>query len=97
MNYATWGLDYADPRGWRASTRLRLVGKEWGDNDHTLPIGLNFVVDGYLAYSVTRSLEAFLEFQNLLNRRYVADNSGFNPPLFGTPLTAFAGVHVKFN
>jgi outer membrane receptor protein involved in Fe transport len=97
VNYATWGLAYADPRGWRASTRLRLVGKSWGDNDHTFPIGLNFVVDGYLAYSVTRSIEAFLEFQNLLNRRYVADNSGFNPPLFGTPLTAFAGVRVKFN
>ncbi len=27
----------------------------------------------------------------------IADNSGFNPPLFGTPFTVFAGLRVKFN
>ena len=44
-----------------------------------------------------KSSELFVNIENLFDRRYVVDNSGFNPPLFGTPFTAFAGVRMKFD
>jgi outer membrane receptor protein involved in Fe transport len=94
---ASAGLSYVDPRGWRVSTRLRWLDKSWGDNDNTLPIDAHFVVDASIAYAFSKSCEAFLNIENLFNRRYVADNGGFNPPLFGTPFTAFAGLRVKLN
>jgi outer membrane receptor protein involved in Fe transport len=94
---ASAGLSYIDPRGWRVSTRLRWLDKSWGDNDNTLPQDAHFVVDASVAYAFSKSCEAFLNIENLFSRRYVADNSGFNPPLFGTPFTAFAGLRVKLN
>jgi outer membrane receptor protein involved in Fe transport len=97
LQQASAGLSYVDPRGWRASLRLRWVDKSWGDNDNTLPIGSHFVADAAVAYAFASGFEAFLNIENLFDRRYVADNSGFNPPLFGTPFTAFAGLRVRFN
>jgi outer membrane receptor protein involved in Fe transport len=94
---ASAGLSYIDPGGWRASTRLRWLDKSWGDNDNTLPIDAHFVVDASFAYAFAKSCEVFLNIENLFNRSYVADNSGFNPPLFGTPLSALAGLRVKLN
>jgi outer membrane receptor protein involved in Fe transport len=76
---------------------LRWLDKSWGDNDNTLPIDAHFVVDASIAYALSKSCEAFLNIENLFDRRYVADNSGFNPPLFGTPFTAFAGLRVRLN
>jgi hypothetical protein len=38
----------------------------------------------------------FLDIQNLFVKVCIADNSGFNPPLLGTPFTAFGGLHVTF-
>jgi outer membrane receptor protein involved in Fe transport len=97
LQQASASLTYADPRGWRLFVRGRWVGKAWGDDNNTLPIGAHFVLDASASYKLTQSFETFLEFQNLLNRRYIADNSGFSPPLFGTPFTVFAGLRVKFN
>jgi transcriptional regulator with XRE-family HTH domain len=39
---------------------------------------------------------SFIDIQNLFNAYYIADNSGFNPPLQGTPFTIFAGLRARF-
>ena len=96
LNQVSAALSYAHPSGWRASTRLRWVGQQWADNSHTLPIDPHVVVDASVAYAFSRHFEAFLDIQNLLDNSYIADNSGFNPPLLGTPFTAFGGLRVKF-
>ena len=41
------------------------------------------------------AIEAFVQIENLLNEQYIADNSGFNPPLRGTPFTAFVGARMQ--
>ena len=96
-NEASGTLTYAAPRGWRASTRVRWVDKSWGDNANTLPLNAHTVVDASLMVPVARTVEAFVEIENLFDEGYVADNSGFNPPLHGTPFTVFAGVRVTLN
>ena len=93
-NEASGTLTYVAPRGWRASTRVRWVDKSWGDNANTLPLNAHTVVDLSLLVPVVRTVEAFVEIENLFDAGYTADNSGFNPPLHGTPFTIFGGVRV---
>jgi outer membrane receptor protein involved in Fe transport len=89
-------LSYNDPRGWRASARFRWIGQSWGDNDHTLFLDSFTVFDLSAGYRFAKNAEAFVDIQNLFNKYYIADNSGFNPPLQGTPLTVFAGLKARF-
>jgi outer membrane receptor protein involved in Fe transport len=89
-------LSYSDPRGWRAMARFRWIGQSWGDNDNTLPLDSFTVFDVSAAYKFGGRAEAFVNVQNLFNQYYIADNSGLNPPLQGTPFTVFAGLKARF-
>lgn len=89
-------LSYSDPRGWRAMARFRWIGQSWGDNDNTLPLDSFTVFDVSAAYNFNGRAEAFVNIQNLFNQFYIADNSGLNPPLQGTPFTVFAGIKARF-
>ena len=94
---ASGSVTYAAPRGWRTSLRLRWVGKSWGDNDNTLPLDSHVVVDASADYPLTDSITTFVNVENLLDERYVANNSGFNPPLWGTPLSVFVGICAQLH
>jgi outer membrane receptor protein involved in Fe transport len=89
---ASGGVTYAGASGWRVTPQLRWLSKSWGDNDHAFPVDEHVVVDLAASYPVTARLAAFLQIENLFDRRYIADNSGFELPRLGTPFTAFAGL-----
>ena len=44
---------------------------------------------------VRRGVEAFVQIENLFDRRYIGTNDGFSAPLYGRPFTALAGVRLK--
>jgi outer membrane receptor protein involved in Fe transport len=94
-NRASVGISYDSPKGWRVTPQLRWLESSFGDNDHTLPVDAQRIVSVTASYPFTARLEGFVEIDNLFDERYVADNSGFNPPLLGTPLTAFIGVRAR--
>ncbi len=60
-----------------------------------------FVQDAYLVfdasagYAFSKQLEGYVNVGNVFNRRYVANNDGFAPPLLGTPRSVFAGLRVQ--
>jgi outer membrane receptor protein involved in Fe transport len=87
---------YRAPVGFRASARLRWVDESWGDNDHTLPLPSHFVADASFACELAKEIEVFVDIQNLFDETYIVDNSGFNPPLYGTPRSAIAGLRARF-
>ena len=89
-------LSYSDPRGWRAMARFRWIGQSWGDNDNTLPLNSFTVTDLSAGYNFQGKAEVFVNVQNLFNQYYIADNSGLNPPLQGTPFSIFAGLKAKY-
>jgi outer membrane receptor protein involved in Fe transport len=91
------GLTYAAPSGWRVSPQLRWVSRSWGDNDHTLPVDAHFVADLAASYPVTPRLDAFIRIENLFDKRYIADNSGFEPRRIGTPFSAFLGMRWRMD
>lgn len=94
-NRASFGITYASPDGWRIAPHVRWIEASFADNAHTLPVDEQFVVDLAASYALTDRAEAYVQIENLLDADYVADNSGFNPRLRGTPFTAFVGVRAK--
>lgn len=95
-NSASASLSYEGAQGLGVATRLRWADRMYGDNVHTLPIDSYFVVDLSLSYALTRNFEPFIEIENLFDRKYIGDNSGFAPPQLGTPFTVFVGVRAQF-
>ena len=96
-NQASASVSYTQPLGWQFFARLRWVQKFFSDNAQTLPVDEATVVDVSAAYRFTRRLELFGNIQNLFNNKYVADNSGFSPPLLGLPFSVFAGVRARLD
>lgn len=91
------GLTYTGPGGWRITPQVRWLSKSWGDNDNTLPVDEHVVADLAASYPVRHGLDAFVQIENLFDRRYIADNNGFELPRLGTPFSAFVGVRWRID
>jgi outer membrane receptor protein involved in Fe transport len=90
-------LSYTGFHDWRFSVDGRYVTETFGDNDHTLIYPAHFVMDASTSYPVYKKVEAYLDIQNLLARRYIGLNDGGSPEQWGTPFTVMVGVRAKFN
>jgi outer membrane receptor protein involved in Fe transport len=88
------GLDWTGPRGLRVSPRVRYVSRTNGDADGLLRTDPHFIVDLAASVPVVRQAEAFVQIENLFDRRYVGTNDGFSAPLYGTPFTALGGLRL---
>lgn len=93
----TAGLTYTGQRGFTVSPHVRWFSQSFGDNDHTLPIDAHIVVDLSATLPITPRVSVFMQVQNLFDKRYIADNNGFEPRRLGTPLTATAGLQLKLD
>lgn len=94
-NRACIAFSYQGPRGLRVTPQLRWVQASFADNAHTLPVDAQHLVDLAASYPITAAVQGFVQIENLFNSHYVADNSGFNPPLRGTPFSAFVGFRAE--
>jgi outer membrane cobalamin receptor len=95
QNRGSVSVTYESPFGLRITPQFRWLQSSYGDNDHTFPVDAQHIVDLSGSYSISKSAEVFVHFENLFNAHYIANNSGFNPPLRGTPFTAVAGARVR--
>jgi outer membrane receptor protein involved in Fe transport len=94
---ASAGLTYLSPSGWQATTILRYISDSYGDahpEDGLVQNG-HFIVDVSASYPLTKQLQAYVQIQNLFDRRYIASNGG-GPPILGTPFQVWSGLRVKF-
>jgi outer membrane receptor protein involved in Fe transport len=80
---------------WNAALQTRWVDRSFGDFDHTLPQDSHFVADAHVDYQLNRMVQLFFSASNLLDRTYVATNSGFEPQKLGPPFQAFFGVRLQ--
>ncbi|MGH6878434.1 MAG: TonB-dependent receptor, partial [Rhizomicrobium sp.] len=89
------GITYVDPTGWRASTMLRYISTSYGDAHPSdgLVQNAHFVVDVSGSYPLTEQLRAYVQVQNLFDRRYIANNGG-GVPILGTPFEAMGGLRL---
>ncbi len=104
-NTITGGLAYQNEDGWRIATDARWVSTTaWANTDHTDPgmpyqaaADSHFIVDLSGSYPILTNLTAYVQVQNLFDRRYIVNPGPYNPPEYGTPFEAFAGFRVAFN
>jgi len=94
-NAASIGVSYRRQLGWSGGVRARYT-----DTFTTLfkkrQLDAVTVFDGYVAYGFNKIVSAFARVQNLFDKEYLADDSGFAPPQRGTPLSIFAGLRGEF-
>ncbi|HUB86065.1 MAG TPA: TonB-dependent receptor [Rhizomicrobium sp.] len=96
MHNAGVGLTYTDLSGWQITTVLRYLSKSYGDAvpSDGLIQNAHFVTDASASYPVTEKLQAFVQVQNLFDKRYIASNGG-GVPILGTPFEVMSGVRLK--
>jgi outer membrane receptor protein involved in Fe transport len=89
-------LAYRGPGGWIVETDLRWVSKSYGDDNPAdgLIQNAHFVMDASASYPLTRSLQAYVQIQNLTDTTYIANNSG-GAPILGTPLEVLGGFRLS--
>lgn len=93
-NRVSAGLDWVGPYGIKLSPRIRYVSRTNGDSDGLLHTDPHFITDLAGSVPLARGVEAFLQIENLFDRRYVGTNDGYSAPLYGTPLTAIGGIRI---
>jgi outer membrane receptor protein involved in Fe transport len=93
----TAGMTWSGPGGLKLTPQMRYLPRSNGDSSGLLKVDAHFIVDLAASLPVAPGLGAFAQVENLFDADYVADNSGFNPPLRGTPLTALAGIRVTLD
>lgn len=89
------GVDWNGPRGIKLSPRIRYLGPTNGDPDAMYRTDAHVVADLAASVPVRPGVEAFVQIENLFDRRYVGTNDGFTAPLYGRPFTALGGVRIK--
>lgn len=89
------GIDWTGPRGIKLSPRVRYLSRTNGDPDAIYRTDAHFIADLAASAPLTRSLETFVQIENLFDRRYIGTNDGFTAPLYGKPFTAMAGFRLK--
>ena len=52
----------------------------------------HFIADAHVDYQITPTVQFFVSASNLLDRRYIGTNSGFEPQKLGPPVQAFLGL-----
>ena len=91
----TAGLTWSGPGGLKLTPQVRYLPRSNGDSSGRLKMDEHIVVDLAASLPVGSRLELFAQIENLFDEDYIADNSGFSPPLRGTPLSVFAGVRAR--
>ena len=96
-NRVSAGVDWTGPYGIKVSPRVRYLSRTDGDTDGVYRTDAHAIVDLAAAAPVRQGVEAFVQIENLFNKRYIGTNDGFTAPLYGKPFTAVAGVRLKWD
>lgn len=95
-NRGSVSLTYAAPSGWHAFLEGQYVSVSYGDavpGDNLIQDG-HFVLNASASFPLPSGPELYAQVQNLLDRRYIAANSG-GPPILGTPFELFVGIRLS--
>ncbi|WP_174297684.1 TonB-dependent receptor [Sphingomonas bacterium] len=91
------GLDWTGPYGIRVSPRVRYLTRTNGDTDGVYRTDAHVIADLAASAPLRHGLEAFVQAENLFDRRYIGTNDGFTAALYGKPFTATAGFRLKLS
>jgi outer membrane receptor protein involved in Fe transport len=91
------GIDWTGPLGIKVSPRVRYLSSTNGDPDDIYRTDAHLIADLAASAPLRRGMTAFVQIENLFDRRYIGTNDGFTAPLYGKPFTAMGGVRLKLD
>lgn len=91
-NQFNFQVTYTDAR-WRAGVQGRFVGRQFDDDQNTLPLERFFTLDAEFSRSISEHVRVFAAFQNLTGSRYQISST----PVFtvGPPVLFRLGARVS--
>ncbi|HEX9401864.1 MAG TPA: TonB-dependent receptor [Anaeromyxobacter sp.] len=89
----TASLGYDRPRAVAARLEVRFLSRAWEDDLNTLALPAFAVLDASLTRPLTRSVDAFVAADNLLDRRYLVGRAGVDT--VGAPRLVRVGVRMR--
>jgi len=92
QSIVTGSISYTHPRGWTASLRGRYFSKAYQDVTGLMPFDPGAVFDAFVAVPLGSVVELTFTGENLLDRRYIADQS--QGPRIGEPAMYFVGIRL---
>ena len=92
-NQLNFQVTYADAK-WLLGAQGRFVGKQFDDDQNTLPLKRFFTLDAEASRSVSERVRLFVAFQNLTGTRYQISST----PVFtvGPPVLVRVGARLSF-
>lgn len=90
-------VDWTGPYGIKLSPRVRYLSRTNGDADAIYRTDAHFVADLAASVPIKKGLEAFVQIENLFDKRYIGTNDGFTAALYGKPFTAMGGFRLKLD
>jgi iron complex outermembrane receptor protein len=92
-NQVNFQVTYSDAK-WLVGAQGRFVGKQFDDDQNTLPLKGFFTLDAEASRSVSEGVRVFVAFQNLTGTRYQISST----PVFtvGPPVLFRVGARVSF-
>jgi outer membrane receptor protein involved in Fe transport len=91
----TFQTRYANPAKVTIGIQGRAFSSQFDDDQNLFRLGGAFTLDAFVSRRVTRSLEAFVSIENLLNQRYEIGKTPVTT--LGSPLVARAGLRFHFS
>jgi len=92
LNSASLGAVWRAPAGVTLTPRVRLIGRQFEDDQNTLVLGETVVADLTASRAISKHLELFLSVENLGDARIETGRSATGVVNTGTPRLAFGGV-----
>ncbi|HLG16437.1 MAG TPA: TonB-dependent receptor [Blastocatellia bacterium] len=90
----TFQASYSNPSRLTVSLQGRAVGEQFDDDQNRFSLGRYFTLDAFASRRLTRGVEVFAAFENLLDERY---DIGRTPVrTIGPPLLARVGLRLQF-
>lgn len=93
---ATTGIDWQAGRSWTVAANLRYLGRQFEDDENSLPLAPATTVDLGVKRSLGSHLELSVAIENLLDRRIETGRSTDGIVTLGQPRMARAGVRWKW-
>jgi iron complex outermembrane receptor protein len=87
-------LAFDDPRVVTAAAQVRYVGRQFEDDQNTLPMAGVFLVDLSVSRRLSQSVELVLAVENLLDAQYLVGRAGVDT--IGQPRFVHGGVRLRF-
>jgi iron complex outermembrane receptor protein len=75
VNVASASMTWSDPRLLTASAQLRYLGKQYEDDQNTLPLGEAYLVDVFASWHMSPRFDLYFAVENLLDRTYLVGRS----------------------